>query len=289
MLLYALIAASLALALRGLFTLLRLRPPVAIGPAYLILGEGMGVVVLLISAAVMGRIEKRALADYALPGRGAFQLQFWQGVGWGFLSLSALLLVIGLLGDYTLGSLALHGKQLAYYAGAWAFGFLAVGFFEEFLVRGYALYTLTTGMGFWASAFLLSAAFGALHLGNSGESWVGVLSASLIGVFFCFTVRRTGSLWFAIGFHAMWDYSESFLYSVADSGVMLPGHLLNSSFRGPVWLTGGATGPEGSVLIFPTIAALFVVFSRLHPQVRFPLRPTAPVSASADLPPLQAG
>src|SRR3989442_350419 len=120
---------------------------------------------------------------------------------------------------------------------------LLVGFSEEFLFRGYALYTLSTGIGFWPAAGLLSALFGAVHLHNPGESWIGGLSAGLIGLFFCFTVRRTGSLWFAIGLHAAWDYSESFVYSVPDSGAMVPGHLLNSSFHGPRWLTGGTVGP----------------------------------------------
>ncbi|HEY6291801.1 MAG TPA: hypothetical protein VI455_09615, partial [Terriglobia bacterium] len=82
--------------------------------------------------------------------------------------------------------------------------------------------------------------------------------------------RRTGSLWFAIGLHASWDYSESFLYSVPDSGAMIPGHLLNSSFHGPVWLTGGAVGPEGSALVFVVIGGLFLIFSLRHPKTRSP-------------------
>jgi membrane protease YdiL (CAAX protease family) len=87
----------------------------------------------------------------------------------------------------------------------------------------------------------------------------------LIGLFFCFTLRRTGSLWFAVGMHASWDWGESYLYSVPDSGGMVPGHLLNSSFHGPRWLTGGSVGPEGSVLVFVVIAAAWVVFDLIYP------------------------
>jgi len=251
--------------------LLGVRPARGLNPSAAIYGEGSAFLALFVAAAVMARIERHSFADYALPGRGAFGARFWQGVAWGFVALTVLLLLIRADHGFSFGSMALHGRPLAHYAFLWGVAFLLVGFFEEFVMRGYALFTLTTGMGFWPSALLLSAAFGAGHLGNKGESWIGGAAAGLIGLFFCFTVRRTGSLWFAVGLHAMWDYSESFIYSVPDSGAMVTGHLLNSSFHGPDWLTGGTVGPEGSWLVFAVIAAMFVVFDRLHRDVKFPL------------------
>jgi len=233
-------------------------------------GEGIGFLSLVLAAAVMARIENRSFADYALPLRSAFGARFWFGALWGFIALSALLVAIRAGRGFSFGTVALEGTQLAGHAALWAIAFLLVGLLEEFLMRGYALYTLTTGMGFWPSAILLSVIFGAGHLRNAGESWAGGLAAALVGLFFCFTVRRTGDLWFAIGLHAMWDYSESFLYSVPDSGVVVEGHLLNSSFHGPAWLTGGSVGPEGSALVFVVIGVMFVMFDRLYPRSRFP-------------------
>ncbi len=226
---------------------------------------------ILVAAAVMGAIEKRSFRDYALPGRSAFGARFWWGVLWGGIAITGLLLLIRYYHGFSFGNLALNERRAVFVGGLWAAGFLVVGFFEEFLFRGYALSTLTTGMGFWLAAILLSLAFGAVHLANPGEDWQGGVAAALIGLFFCFTVRRTGSLWFAIGFHSMWDFSETFLYSVPDSGIVAPGHLLNSSFHGPVWLTGGAVGPEGSLFVFIIIANLFLVFHLLHRQSRFPI------------------
>jgi uncharacterized protein len=81
-------------------------------------------------------------------------------------------------------------------------------------------------------------------------------------------LRRTGTLWFAVGMHASWDWGETFLYSVPDSGTIAPGHLLNSSFQGSAWLTGGSVGPEGSVLVFVLIGAMWVVFDRMYPARR---------------------
>jgi membrane protease YdiL (CAAX protease family) len=254
------------------FFLRRTLPSAANGlaPWPFIRGEGIAFLSVVLSAAVMSRIERRSFADYALPLRGALGARFWFGALWGFAALSALLLALRAGNAFSFGTVALGGAQLVGYAALWAIAFLLVGLLEEFLMRGYALYTLTTGMGFWPSAIVLSVSFGVGHLRNPGESWAGGLSAALIGLFFCFTVRRTGDLWFAIGLHAMWDYSESFLYSVPDSGMMVEGHLLNCSFHGPPWLTGGSVGPEGSALVFALIGVMFVVFDRLYPRSRFP-------------------
>ena len=148
----------------------------------------------------------------------------------------------------------------------WVWRFFVVGLFEEFLFRGYAQFTLATGIGFWPAAMALSAVFGAIHLANSGEDRVGALSVFVIGMFFCLTLRRTGNLWFAVGLHAAFDWGETFLFSVPDSGLVAPGHLLNSSFHGPVWLTGGTVGPEGSVMAFGVVALAAVAFALVYPR-----------------------
>src|ERR1700720_4076417 len=80
----------------------------------------------------------------------------------------------------------------------------------------------------------------------------------------CMMLRRTGNLWFMVGFHAASDYAETFIYSTPDSGLLARGHLLNSTFHGPRWLTGGTIGPEGSVFAFVVFAIFFLAFSRIY-------------------------
>ena len=223
----------------------------------------------IVPAFVMARLEERSLADFGLPGRQAFGRSFWAGALWGIASLTVLLLVLRLAGAFEFGTLALHGARILKFAFFYAILFLATGLFEEFLFRGYSQWVLTQGMHFWPAAALLSVGFGAIHIANPGEAKTGLVAAGLIGFFFCLTLRRTGSLWWAIGFHMSWDWGESFFYSVPDSGGMVPGHLLNSSFHGPVWLTGGSVGPEGSLLIFVLLALMWVLFDRMHPRVRY--------------------
>ena len=218
----------------------------------------------VIPALVMVRVERRAWGDYGLPLRLAFSKLFWAGAIWGFLGITLLLGILRGLNAFDFGHVLLHGTGLVRFAVFWGVLFLLVGFFEEFLLRGYTQFTLAEGIGFWPAAVVLSAAFGAIHLRNDGEAWTGALAAGLIGLFLCLTLRRTGSLWFAVGFHAAWDWGESFFYSVPDSGTISPGHLLSSSFHGSRWITGGSVGPEGSLICFVVIGVLWVGFDRVY-------------------------
>jgi membrane protease YdiL (CAAX protease family) len=229
--------------------------------------EEFGVLVAaVIPALVLARVEKRPWDGYGLPTRTAFGKLFWVGGVWGFTSITLLLGVMYGLRVFEVGHLALHGARIIKFAALWAVMFLLVGLFEEFLLRGYSQFTLTRAIGFWPSAAVLSCMFGLIHWQNAGEQWPGLLAAAMIGFFFCLTLRRTGTLWFAVGFHAAWDWGETFFYSVPDSGTLFPGHLLKSTFHGPRWLTGGMVGPEGSVLCFVVIAVAWVAFAKVYPR-----------------------
>ena len=240
--------------------------PVDLRPGAVIASDGLHFVLLLGISAIMGKFEKRKLGHYGLPVQPTFHTNVGLGVVWGFTAISVLLLVLRADHNFYYGARELSGWNIARFASLWAMAFLLVGLFEEFLLRGYAQFTLTTGMGFWPAAFLLSLLFAGLHWSNPGETIFGLLQIVLIALFLCFTLRRTGTLWFAVGFHAAWDWGQSFFYGTPDSGMLAKGHLLHSSFAGSKWLTGGSVGPEGSVVIAPLILLLFAFFHRAFPK-----------------------
>ncbi len=289
LLIFVLLAAIPFVTIQVLLAVAGFRPNLAYGlpPTVILVAEGVEFLCPFFAAWVMSHLENKSLRDYGLPAREAFGRSFWVGAGIGLIALSVLMVGIRLGQGFYFGGLALGAKGILYFGVMWAIAFLAVGFAEEFLFRGYALATLSDGIGFWPAAIVLSGLFGAVHLHNLGENPTGALSAGLVGLLFCFSLRRSGSLWFAIGLHLAWDYGESFIYSVPNSGTLVQGHLLNSHFQSgsPSWLTGGSVGPEGSVFVFIVLAILFVVVDRMYPEVRFPVG-----SATADLnPPLDAG
>lgn len=240
-------------------------PPSLFTASAMLIQEVALVIAMVVAAAIMSKIEKRPMGQYGLPLRQAFGRQFWQGVAWGFVAITVCLALIAALHGVSLSHTALSGASLVKYAAAWGIVFLLTGFAEEFIFRGYSQFTLTTGIRFWPAAVILSILFGSIHLGNPGESWPGALSAALIGFFFCFTLRRTGTIWFAVGLHAAWDYGQTFIYGVPDSGLAAPGHFLNPSFHGPRWVTGGTVGPEASLSCFVVLGLLFLIFHLSYP------------------------
>jgi CAAX protease family protein len=228
--------------------------------------EFLALLTAILPAIGLARVERRSWGSYGLPVRQALGRFFWSGAAWGFGGITLLLVAMHGLHLFDYGHIVLHGVRLVRFAACWAGMFLLVAFFEEFLFRGYTQFTLARGFGFWPAALVSSVAFGGIHWMNPGENIPGLLGAAGIGFFFCLTLQRTGSLWFAVGFHAAWDWGETFFYSVPDSGMVAPGHLLSSSFHGAPWLTGGSVGPEGSVLCLVVVAAIWIAFERLYPE-----------------------
>ncbi len=261
---------SVAAMLGGLLHIAAFGQNGTITPSVLATQEGLAAICAIAAALILARLERRPFADYGTPLAQALGKNFWLGALWGIAAVSALMLVIRMLGGYSFGMVDLPPADAARYALEWAAAFFLVGMYEEFFFRGYLQFTLSSGMGFWPAGLLLSLGFGAVHLRNPGEGAVGALSVFVTGMFLVFTLRRTRTLWFAIGFHAAYDFGETYLYSVPDSGIVMPGHLLASSFHGPRWLTGGTVGPEASVFDFVIMAILFVVFDRMYRSHRLP-------------------
>ncbi len=213
---------------------------------------------VVVATALLGTFEGRSLTFYGLQGRARGR-RFFAGLGCGFAAISVLVLVLRQLGYLVLDGRAIGGGPALRSAVVWGGMFLLVGLTEEMMFRGYAQFTLTRGLGFWWGAVLIAVAFGLMHSINGGETPVGLVAVGAVGLVFCLSLWYTGSLWWAVGFHAAWDWGESYFYGTADSGLVAQGHLLREHPVGaPLW-SGGATGPEGSVLVFPLLAVIVVL------------------------------
>lgn len=255
-----------------------------IAPTFALVSESIPFLATLFVTWIMSKIEKRPNSVYGLGGKRALP-NFLAGLAWGVACLSLLVLLLWSTGNLVFDRRLLFGFSAIRYAAIWLLGFLMVALVEEYLTRGYLLFTLARGiagiyswllktprakaLGFWTAALLLSLGFGFGHRSNPGESPIGLLSAGLSGLVFCFSLWRTGSLWWAIGFHATWDWAQSFLYGVADSGLMAQHHLLATHPAGKVLLSGGSTGPEGSIFVIPLLFLLCAIILFTLPRATY--------------------
>jgi membrane protease YdiL (CAAX protease family) len=258
-------------------------PSGGFGPGSTLSGEGLGFFSVALAALIVSVIERRPFASYGLR-RGQLVPDALTGALWGLVMLSLLVGALVLSGALKVDGLVLHGGQVLSYGAEWLLAFLFVGLFEEFLFRGFVQYTLARGVvgivnaispdnprartiGFWVAAFVFSVLlFAVAHISNGGETALGIITVSLAGLTFVYSLYRTGSLWWAVGFHTAWDWAQSFLYGVADSGQISTGHLLATHPAGGTLMSGGTTGPEGSILVVPTLLLTLAVIYKTLPK-----------------------
>ena len=242
-----------SLLLRSLF-------PAGHPPAVLPLSLGLKIecaqlLPVVVVTAIMATIERKSILFYGYQGKSK-AVYLISGMIWGFAALSALVLVLKTAGLLVFDGEQLHGGAVWKYAMGWGLMFLMAAAFEESALRGYLQFTLRRGIGFWWAALLLSVVFAVGHLGNAGENRIGLLGVVAVGLMFCLSLWYTGSLWWALGWHASWDWGESYFYGAIDSGVSMQGHLFGVHPVGPVRWSGGTAGPEGSLLTLAVLALL---------------------------------
>ncbi|WP_254604999.1 CPBP family intramembrane glutamic endopeptidase [Sphingomonas bacterium] len=285
--LVALLAAGVSFAMAFVAkTILHLPPPAKGAPGeagVTFANDATGFLTFGVASLIMARIERRPFARYGLT-RSLLLPDLLKGMAWGIAMLSLLVGMLVASGALAFDGIVLGGREAVGYALAWFAAFAMVGLFEEYLTRGYLQYTLARGVvgivravaphsrhartiGFWIAALVFSVGvFAGGHLFNRGETAMGIVGVALAGITFVYVLYRTGSLWWAIGFHATWDWAQSYLYGVHDSGLAVTGHLLASHPVGAPLLSGGSTGPEGSVLLIPTLLLTMVIIHLTLPR-----------------------
>jgi membrane protease YdiL (CAAX protease family) len=240
---------------------------------YMISGEGALFGLFLLVSWLMARIEHRKLSAFGLGGSHSVS-RFLIGAFWGIAAISLLILALHSFHFLVFDARLDHGSRIFFWGALQLLGFLLVGFTEEYSMRGYLQFTLTRGfvsignllsprhartIAFWIAALITSTLFFLGHTNNPGENWLGLFQVFLAGVVFVVALWRTGSLWWGIGFHMAWDWGQSFLYGVPDSGGLEQGRLFATHALGNKLYSGGTVGPEGSVLCIPILLLTIVV------------------------------
>ena len=249
----------------------------SLSAAAIALNEFENLLIAVLCTLPFALYERRRFDSYGLMLSQALRHPLWEGVGAGVVMAGAVAIGMIALGGMQVRGLALTGAALLFSALAWAGANILVGLGEEYFFRGYFLQALWRAIGFWPASIIIALLFAADHyFSKPGENVWDVITLVSISLLLCISVLRTGTLWFAVGFHIAFDFMQLFVIGTPNGSHIPEGRMLAVTFNGPVWLTGGVLGTEASWLMYPMIA-----LTTLYVWLRY--RP--PVAATAEPPP----
>jgi membrane protease YdiL (CAAX protease family) len=227
----------------------------ALAPGPIAFAESPNFLAALICTGILAFYEHRRIDSYGLRIDRALSAPTWDGFLVGVLMAGAVGLGMVALGGMQVRGFALTGSAIVTSALAWLGACVAVGVAEEFLYRSYFLQTLWKSIGFWPASTVIALLFAADHyFFKPGENIWDVITLVSLSLLMCYSVLRTGALWFAVGFHVSFDFMQLFIIGTRNGSRVPEGRLLDATFNGPAWLTGGVLGTEASFLMYPLIA-----------------------------------
>jgi membrane protease YdiL (CAAX protease family) len=230
----------------------------ALSAPSIIVSDGFDLIVILIVTGVAARLERRRIDSYGLPINEAFGGRFWNGAITGLAAIAFVGVGMLITGGMRVHGVALHGAEIITAPVLWLLAMLLVGVMEEYLFRGYALQSLWRAAGFWPAALITTAVFAGDHLEKPHENAIDIGMIFALALLLCISVRVTGSLWWAVGWHAAFDFGQLFIIGTANGGRMPVGRLMDVTFPGPAWITGGELGTEASYLMIPVVLGTFI-------------------------------
>lgn len=214
----------------------------------------MALVVMAVYVAWGRLIERREVTELSLPGAG----REWAIGGLiGVALYVACVLLLMLFGMYQVEGL----NPLSYMIPAAAMA-VKSSVFEELLFRGVLFRSVESMAGSWIAIIVSSLVFGLLHLFNPDSTVAGAVYIAIeAGLLLAAAYLVTRRLWMAIGYHMLWNYVQSAVFSgIVSGGVALPG-LLQARIEGPSFYTGGTFGMEQSVfaLVLCTVTGVVML------------------------------
>ena len=153
---------------------------------------------------------------------------------------------------------------------------------EEIAFRGYPFQRLIEATSPAGATIFMSLLFGAIHLFNPGATFASTIVTIFAGWLFAICYLRTRALWLAWGFHFTWNATMGILFGLPISGITNFSPVVASNANGPLWITGGDYGPEGSLICAIVILVLIPVTIRATRDLHY--RYAQPVIVPAGIP-----
>lgn len=145
-------------------------------------------------------------------------------------------------------------------------GYMIQGASEEIIFRGWQLQVIGARYKPWLGILISSIIFALLHSLNSGVTIIAIVNIFLFGILLAFFVMRNNDIWAACGWHSAWNWAMASIYGLEVSGSHKIGSILNLSSSGPTYLSGGAFGPEASIITSVVLLTGIIIVIKLKPK-----------------------
>jgi len=180
------------------------------------------------------------------------------GAGWLALSLAVMWLARRV---QIQPAVVMSGSVLTWTAAALLFNTVT----QEVLARSYIFQTIQSQTNATVAVIVSAILFMAYHAGAYQGSWLPAFNVFAAGILFGMAYHLTGNLWLPMGIHFIWNFLIGPVLGLSVSGnTQLRSGWELLSVQGPAWLTGGAFGLEGGLVVTLTtlfgIAVLFILF-----------------------------
>lgn len=192
------------------------------------------------------RFEHRSLVTMGLTKRHAVRHSLI-GALLGALAFSAVVGLAGAFGGVRMGSFQATAALLPTLL-ILLLAFLLQSLGEELLLRGYLMTSLSKHYRLPICIVVSAAIFGVMNVNSISLQPVVFLNVVLAGIILALLVLKSGDLWCACGFHALWNFFQNGVFGLSYDGVENAESLFSLTVTGHSdVLTGGAYGLEGSL------------------------------------------
>lgn len=190
------------------------------------------------------------------------------GIGWAVSVVNFLTIIVCLFlcGYYRIVNVEFDvASQLS-----WLSLFLLVGVVEEVIFRGILFRLIADKWNIAVGLTTSSLLFGLAHLGNPGATlWAALAIALASGWLFGMAYAYHRTIWVPIGMHWAWNYLEGGVFGCAVSGTPLDYRpLITPKISGTDLLSGGAFGPEASIICVAIGIGISIVYTMLYIKKR---------------------